>query len=197
MKPLKIRIRKKEKVPTRRQRNHRYRSDWKCKLVLDYKDTYKLFNCFGFGPIKTDAQFCKLLYQELGPGIYHILAWSKGYEGFWSFGMYELRSDGFVRIKKEKTAERKEREENKREIRKLKKEIAETKDIEKANNLKEELADTKEFQDLLVEIDEESNSHKRRGPTPYLKQKQPVYDFHEYEDINSNTEKEVSSSGLW
>ena len=82
MKKVKIRIRKKTTVPTKYQLNHQYRSDWKLVGVIDYEQSALVFNSIGNGPVRTEAQFAKLIYDNYGPGVYSCIYWQQGKEGF-------------------------------------------------------------------------------------------------------------------
>lgn len=196
MKPILLRIRKKTKVPTKYQLNHLWRSDWKMAGVISYADSMRMFANIGNGPIKTDAQFAKYLYQSYGEGIYSILAWRKGRVGFWSFLTIELDSSGFARVPKNVTSEEREKKANIRNYKRLQEKLKKTTDNDERQEIKELINDAKddiEFDEEMAELDVDV----KRGPTPYLKQSQPVYRKHNYESFDCERKSEVTVNEFW
>ena len=190
MKPIKLRIRKKVRVPTKNAIVHQFRSDWKLVGVIEYAQSTMLFKCLG-GKIETDAQFAKLIFDNYGSGIYSVIGWKKGHEGFFSFGMWEVHEDGFARLKKNKTNEDNENEKIRRKLRELKKQS----DKIPTEELQEEIEELKEDVDLNKMIKE---AEPKKGPSPYLKQTQPLYRMHSYQSSElSRNKSEVEASSLW
>ena len=78
LKPLLIKIRKKTKVPTKKQINHLWRSDWKKCGTINRADSVRIFKAInGTGLIENDAQFAKMLLNNFGVGIYSLIARSE------------------------------------------------------------------------------------------------------------------------
>jgi len=175
---------------------HKWRSDWKKVMVLSYSDTYKLFKYFNkMNPIETDAQFAGMLMKTLGPGTYMSIAWRKGRRGFWGFWKGELMDNGFKRLKKEKTQEQKELDNNKREVRKLNNKLNSA-DKDEKQEISEEINELMEENNLNEELVYEEYK-KKHGPTPYLKQTHPVYHFHAYESFGNKQDNEVEVQDIW
>jgi len=193
MNPPKLRIRKKTKVPTKYQLNHKWRSDWKTVGVIEYNVSIGLFKILN-GNIENDAQFASFLYKNLGPGIYSILAWKFGYSGFWSFLTLELYDDGYKRLQKSQTMEQREKWKASIQIKKLNKKILTT-EPECKHQIQEEIDELKEEYDLNAEI--ENLLKKKRGPAPYLKTVMPIFKFHEYQSYNKDEYEEAEVDGLW
>ena len=63
MKPLIIHIKRRTKVPTKRQLVYQYRYDYKPVGKITYEDSRRLFKTVGGGPIETDAQLAYLMYK--------------------------------------------------------------------------------------------------------------------------------------
>lgn len=173
-----------------------WRSDWKLACRIDYNDSIKMFKNIGNGPILTDAQFAYYLYKNFGQGIYSVLAWRKGREGFWSFINLELNANGFRRVQKNLTPEEKEKNELKRNINKLNNELNDANNKQEKENIKERINNLKEEVDWSDEIIDMDKAIKR-GPTPYLKQTQPVYGFHQYEPIYQKEYEEAEINDFW
>lgn len=98
--PIILQIKKKETVPSIRQCNHHYRSDWKTLHTIDYQQSKELFASIGNGPISTEAQMAKLLADNYGDGIYMCIAIKKGRRGMWNFLMLKIEDGCFVRIER-------------------------------------------------------------------------------------------------
>ncbi|MAG47082.1 hypothetical protein CL617_00625 [archaeon] len=196
MKPIKLRIRKKTRVPTKNQIIHQFRSDWKLVGIIDYPDSVRMFKNIGNGPILTDSQFAKFIRSSWGDGIYSIIAWRKGYWGFWGFYYVEIANHGFRRLKKQITYEQKEIVNLKIQIRKNEKKLLETKSISERNELLKDIEDLKQDIDMEKQI-KDLDKPVLSGPSPYLKQTQPIYRFHSYEDVIQETKKEVVVDEFW
>ena len=182
---------------------------------FEYTDTTAMFKTIGNGPIETDAQFAKVLYDKYGPGIYSLIAINKGHSGFWSFWKVELTFEGFRNLhktrnfvnfqkkklfgkinglkrrlekdEKNKTDQHKKLSEGEKE--KIKNKLKSLKEVADTNFSEED----EEFDKMLSEFD---NSEKR-GPFPYLKQLQPVYNFHVYQPLKIKDTNEAEINGLW
>jgi len=182
-KEIRISIRKKTLVPTKRAIVHQWRSDW-CRVgVIDYPQSRAVFKVIdGNGLIENDAQFAKLLFDNYGDGEYYCQAWCKGHEGFWNFMHVVCGKNGFFkRVEKRMTQEEKELRENVSEIRRLASQYKEVEsEAEKADIVKE-IDMLKDMVDLDKEI-KSGETSKRRGPYPWLKTTQPIYKEHEYEE---------------
>ncbi len=70
--PIRIRINKGTRVPTKRQINHQERTDWKTVGVIDYSESPGIFSYLGNGGISNDAQFARLLIENFGPDRFFI-----------------------------------------------------------------------------------------------------------------------------
>lgn len=149
-------------------------------LKLNYVDTHSLFYKSSGGPIKTDAQFCKLIYDNCGEGEYLVLAFTKGKRGFYNFYHVMIHDYGFQRIKK-RSAYQKENRDIDLEIRHNKLKLNKINDNNEIKELHEEIDSLEEEKSLNKEI--EQSWKKRAGPSPFLEQKKPVYQLHSYENI--------------
>lgn len=113
--------------------------------------------------IKTEAQLCKYMYDRFGAGRYQILAWQKGYEGFWMFWLGDIYENGFCRdIRKNK------------ELDKLKVEHVKAKSYEEKADIEEEM----QFEREINKID---RVIKRKGPI-IIKTSRPGI-MHSYEEL--------------
>jgi len=180
-KSLILLIRKKTRVPTKYQSNHMWRSDWVKVGKISYAESISIFRSInGTGSIITEAEFAYLLYTSYGPGIYHINAWRKGTVGIISFIYLELTPEGFRRMQKNITKEEKEKQDDIKELRKLKKQIVDTSGEEK-QNLQEDIEDLKEGigfdRELIIALKSNKNIVNQ-----YLIPSKPIYKFHSYED---------------
>ena len=184
MQPIILFIRKKNRVPTKRQNVHLFRSDWNRVAKIDYKDSVQLFKNIGkYGIIETDSQFAKWIKDNYGLGIYSVLAMKKGRKGWWSFIKIELSEHGFKRLPKNVTKEELE----------LRKEIADKKGLEQRKAYakgeeKEYIESEIETSDELINMGKEEikeSKNKKRGCYPYLQSIQPVYGFHSYDDYGN------------
>jgi hypothetical protein len=93
--PIKIRIHKKTLVPTKKQVKHSVRSDWKYIATIDYKKSAKLFYYIGEGPLKNDAQFAKVIFDNYGSGEYLLIYWKLGMKGFKKFMQVDCDAEGY------------------------------------------------------------------------------------------------------
>ena len=189
MKPVTIIIRKKTKVPTKYNLNHAWRSDWKKTGKISYGDSFKIFRSIGSGSIETDSQFAKLLYINYGSGIYSLIAWRKGREGFWSFMKIELTDQGFLRLPKTQTQEGKEKRDTIVEIRRLNKKLIDVSNTKEKERIQTEINSLKEDYDINDEIIKLENTS---GCSNYLKSTKPLYKFHAYETFKKEEVNEVN-----
>ena len=189
MKPLLLIIRKKIRVPTKNQIVHQWRSDWKPIGKIQYKDSFSLLNAVNnTGLIKTDAQFAKLLYDNYGTGIFHVNAWRKGHVGIISFFFVELRSEGFIRLKRNISRDEKEKLEDVAEFRRLKRLLADSAGEERVRIQK----DLDDMQDV-ISMDTDIISMTRPSclyTSQYLTSTKPVYKLHAYENYGINAKQE-------
>lgn len=156
-----------------------------------------MFNYYNpSSPIKTDSQFANFLYKSFGEGEYMLLAIQKGRKGFFSFFQLELRNTGFIRIRKKPSQEKKEIMSNEMAITQLKNTLGDAEDINEKDEILEEIEDLKEDNDLNKEI-ENAEQAKKRGPTPWLKQSQPVYHFHGYDSFSVEKSNVLGDQSLW
>jgi len=81
MKPVKLWIKK--QIETRPGWWHYVPQFW---LLLD-----------DYCGINNETDLCKYIYQKCGQGRYLVLAWQKGYEGFWCFWLGNLYDNGYFR----------------------------------------------------------------------------------------------------
>lgn len=172
-------IQRKTKVPTKRQKYHLYRSDWKKVYKITYQESRIFFRYFSNTALfENDAQFCKWIKDNFGNGIYFISAWRKGRKGFWSFMKVEILDNRFRRLPKTIT----------RQQRELNKELADKKFLEmrKAVATGEERREIEEDisynSEIIEDIKGEIKGDNKRGCYPYLKSMKPMYSWHSYED---------------
>lgn len=180
---LTLQIKKKTRVPTKFQRIHQYRSDWKHKATLQPQHVKSMFNYFGKGGyIESDAQFLYWIFRNFGAGIYLVIAIKKGRRGFYNFMMAEITADGFYkRIKKNVTyTEMKEKREI-AELGNLKKRYRDSEDADYKEDIKSQIEEQKDYLELKYEFVGEDDSKSKKGCYPYLKSKSPVYGTHELE----------------
>lgn len=175
-------VRKKTLVPTKRQLMHMYRSDWKPVWKIDFMTAVQLFNYLNSNAtIVFDAQFTKLLRDKFGTGIYSVVYYKKGQNGFKSLIKCDIKEDVWCKLPRHQTAEDREKAKLISEARKIKRlaQNAETEEERSSahaelNNLMEEL----DFTDDLLKLE------KGNSINPYLKTTMPVFKYHEYLDYN-------------
>ena len=112
---------------------------------------------------KSEAQFANYIHKRHGVGRYQVLAWQKGYEGFWMFWLGDIFDDGFVRDKKKN-----------KELDKLKTEFNKTADFEEKRDIEEEINFSKEMYEL-------SKGGTRKGPM-WMKTVRPGQ-YHHFEEL--------------
>ena len=111
--------------------------------------------------IKTEAQLAYYIYKKHGPGRYQLLAWQKGYEGFWLFWLGDIMDNGFVRdLNKNKALD------------KLKQSLNKAQTYEE----KAEVEDEMQFEKELFEAEKTT---KRRGPLGIKKARSGVINAYE------------------
>jgi hypothetical protein len=105
--------------------------------------------------IKTEAQLCGYMYRKYGAGRFMVLAYQKGYSGFWCFWLGEIFRNGFVREGKKNV-----------EADKLQSQLKTNKSLsyEERENIEEEIADYREMNQM-------EKRFVRRGPTGLKKAK--------------------------
>ena len=169
-----------------------YRSDWPRVAHFDYSETPQIINSInGNGPIETDAQFAKYIYDNLGAGEYVVWAWCKGRKGTWCFLHLVCFDNGyFKRVCSEMTVEEKEFNLNKREYVKVQRKMRESESDEERQEIQEEeqeLLDEMGTTKEMIEVEKETT---RRGPGVYLKTTRPLYSEHQYEEFMVAEEQE-------
>lgn len=181
--PIKIHIHKKTLVSTKRQIRHDERSDWKKICVISYQKSEELFFEIGGGPIRTDADFAKALFDSFGDGYYSCIFWRKGVKGFRKFINVACGVDGyFMQFKAAVYKNRKKR--NKIEDYEYVKMLyMQETEFDEKNLLWEKL---RKLENAI-----ESSSDNTSLPFPYLKSLQPRYKPHGYNDSYVGREKEV------
>ena len=189
-----LRVRKKTLVPTKRQLLHNYRSDWILVGVVTYEESPMFFS-----NIRLDSQFAYWLKSNFGTGIFSIIAWKKGRRGFWNFMKVECTDDGYKRLPKPESSEKKERRDLKSEKNKLKRKLKKEDELgdEQKKMIKDNLEDLEEDISLYKELDDMNvSSH---GYSPYLRTILPVFKLHEYnaELRQLSPEEEKENYNLW
>ena len=197
--PILLVVRKKTKVLSRRQINHEFRSDWKLKCKIDYWRSRELFFEIGGGPVKTDAQFIKLVLEEFGDGEYSVLYWMKGRKGFRSFIHFIVKPNGYFKQVKAGVYKNKRKEKLEVEYVRAKFDYQEMKSE----------ANWDEMQNLQRKIDRADYA---QGPYPILQSLQPRYREHKIEGWEgleeieveqddepeeSNDKESVQETGFW
>jgi len=112
--------------------------------------------------IKTEAQFCKFIYDNWGEGRYLCQGFQKGYLGLWAFWLGEIQSNGFIRDKNENWA-----------LKKLKKKMKRAKSIKKRDEIEDDMEFEREYHNEIKKLG-------RRGPIIIKRAKIGV--LNEYEE---------------
>jgi len=176
--PIILLIRKKTKVPTKRQIKHKERSDWKLIWKVGYQQSAEIFFEIGGGPIKTDAQFAALILKDFGKGEYSILDCKKGRKGLRSFIHFIVKPNGYFQQVKAGVYKNKRREKLETEYSRAKFEYQESKTE----------ANWDELDKLQKKIDRADHA---QGPYPILESLQPRYKEHKIEGWEGFEEIEV------
>jgi len=176
-KPILLLVRKKTLVPSIRQIKHQYRSDWKLICKVDYQRSAEIFFEIGGGPVKTDAQFVKLVLEEFGEGEYSILDCKKGRKGFRSFMHFIVDSEGYFKQVKAGVYKNRRKFDLEDEYKKAKQEYQESRSE----------ANWDELDEIQKKID---RSEHAQGPYPYLESLQPRYRVHRIERFENREEAE-------
>ncbi len=191
MKPMLIRIRKKTKVPTKNNLVHQYRYDWKTVGTMDYFSTPLLLkNIDGKGHIETDAQFAKWLKDNYGIGIFSVIAWVKGREGFWGFIKVQCNVATFQRLRRNESAVKREKNKLMLKYKELK---SQNPDDESVQEQIEDIEEDNEMNE--IELDYEKNL--KNGPGRYLKTLKPIYREHLYDGEDVEEQEEAVNESLW
>lgn len=186
-------IRKKVEVPTIRQYNHMFRSDWKLMTVMDNDDCFRVFKFVGGGPVETDAQFARELVINYGVGEFSCLISRKGRKGFKRFIMLECKEDGFRQIKPGVYKPAK-KEDLKGDLDSIEAELKYVKDRDRKEYLEQQ------YRQVERAYFSESGT---ALPAPYLRSLQPRYKLHSYEgylleeDEPEQQKQEVVEEGPW
>lgn len=165
-------IKKKTKVPSRRQNVHLYRSDWKLAELFKPHDSSRIFQI-----CETEAQFSKFLKDRYGTGIYLVLMNRKGIKGFKVFTKVEISDRKFRRLIRNPTPEeielRKEKEE-----RKILEQRKKSASYEERNEIEDEIQSSDE---MISDIKGDIKKH-HYFISGYLQVSIPVYSWHSLED---------------
>jgi len=194
MEPISIHIKKKDdKVPTKFNLYHKYRTVHRLVGKISYSDSIRMFKKIGGGPILTDSDYAKMLLDTFGPGTYLNIYWNKGRRGFKNFIYIEVRGDSFRVIPKKKKKYGNEL----REIGRLRKAIT-TGEVKGKKLTAEEIQIAKEdIKDLKEEIDWDKDMEIEEGHIHnYLNYTKIRYKIHSYVQKNRNV-MEVDLNGLW
>ncbi len=189
-----IHLKKKDnKVPTKFNLYHKYRTVHRDVGKITYEDSIRMFKKIGGGPVETDAQFAKMLLNNFGPGIYLGIYWMKGMEGFRTFIYIEIQPDFFRIIPKRKKKYKNEL----MKIGHLRKMLETGKD---KNGEKLDDEDLKIAKEDMKEQKEEINWDKDMEYVGehlhnYLTYTKIKYKNHSYEPLKNNME--VSIDGIW
>ncbi len=188
MRPIQLQIRKKTLVPTKRQINNKWRSDWVTVAKISYQESVEIFRTInGTGRLTRDSEFAKEIYDSFGAGIYHVNAWRPRHKGIISFFFVECYDDGFARTKKSMSSEQKDKRDNVLKLRRLKRELTELQGWEK-DGKEEEIAELQEelgFDTELVKLMQPTSI-----TSQYLTTTKPIYRFHAYEDYRNPSAQE-------
>ena len=168
---IKVMIRKKVLVPSRRQIKHFWRNDWKLMTVMDCDDCARVFKEVGGGIIETDAQFARELVNNYGTGEFSCLLTRKGRKGFRRFIMLECGENGFRQIKP-KVYIPARKEDLKGDLDQIETQLKFEKDKDRKEYLEQQ------YRQVEREYFSESGT---ALPAPYLKSLQPRYKSHSYE----------------
>jgi hypothetical protein len=179
MKPLLLIIRQKFEVPSITQRVHKTKLIWKERYRLDYSQTPQFLKSLG-GVIENDAQFANWLKTTFGVGDYQVNAWMIGKEGFWSFIRILCNENDYCRIKRKDKKIRKELNDYKLEVSRLKVEQDSTDDSSAKIDLQKEID---VYENAAKNIEDESNPTTKYGTAGYLKAVQPLYKPHFYQEF--------------
>ena len=186
MKPLMLQIQKKTLAPAKYNTVHQYHTAWRMAGVLSYSDTARLFKCFGQGGvIETDAQFARLLKDNVGLGIFSIKAFVKGRRGFYSFMKVEISESTYRQLPKKETADEVAVRKARGELHKLTKESKkEGLSDEQKETISESLDSIKEDVELSKEIAALDSA--KRGCRPYLHPIKQIYYIHSYDEYRAS-----------
>lgn len=113
--------------------------------------------------IKNESQLAYYIYKKHGQGRFQILAWQKGYEGFWLYWLGDIMQNGFIRDKNKN-----------KELDKLKFEFNKAGTFEEKSDIEEEMSMEREINELDLKT-------KRRGPLGIAKLRPGI--LHPYEEF--------------
>lgn len=123
--------------------------------------------------IKTERDLLLFIYNNWGPGVYHIIGYAKGREGFWSFWKGEITNGGWIFFQQQYN----------------RKEVKEWEKMLEGNE------DDPEMQRIVEEEKEEAKrkrKSKRYGFDPFLKRSGRRGEWHRWED--EKLEKEMDGN---
>jgi len=172
-----VQIKRKTEVPTKYQRNHEIRIDWKTLYEIQKEESRKIFETVGNGPIRTTSEFVYFIHENFGAGEYMCIARTPTSPHFFLF--LKFICDDFKNYKIEPTYTS-----YKKRKRKFVPRIH--KNILRNLRLSTTEEDRKFYQqelDYAEEQDREKGlTQNRRGPHPYLINTPRVGELKEMED---------------
>lgn len=191
MQPLMLQIKRKTLVPTIRQINHQYRSDWKTLHTISYQQSCEVFKVLG-GTIETEAQFAKLLHDNFGNGAFLCVAFRKGLRGMWNFLKLVIDDNGFRRVEKGMSEEEKLIRNDLIDYRNLQKRYVEAETEQEKDYFGKEIGKMSYMDSIFIKY----SKKKRKGPMSYLKSTLPVYKAHEFEKYESKRDDELKNNNF-
>ncbi len=197
-----IQVKRKTEVPTKYQRNHETRIDWKTLHEIQKEESGKIFETVGNGPIRTTSEFVYFIHENFGQGHYMCIARTPTSPHFFLFLKF-ICDDRYYKIEPTYTSYKKRK---RKFVPRIHKNIL--------RNLR--LATTEEdrkFYQQELDYAEEQDKEKgltqnRRGPHPYLINTPRVGQLCEMEDYrdredddseenNINNNEEEYTQGFW
>jgi hypothetical protein len=137
------------------------RGDW-----MRYREVGRVQIDTDSSVIKTEKQICKYIFDRFGDGNYKVIAWTKGYEGFWLFWIGDIMEQGFIRNVRK----------NNKEIEYWKDEWNKADSYEEKESIEEIIEDVRKD----VEKNKKLESRKRRGPWGFKLSRPGI--LHNYDD---------------
>lgn len=187
-----LQIKRKTEVPTKYQRNHETRIDWKTVQTIEKEDSGRIFQTVGNGPIKTTSEFVFLIRENFGQGHYMILGRTKTSPHFFLFLKF-ICDDRYYKIEPTYTSYKKRKRKfvpriHKNILRNIR--IATTEEDRKFYQQELEYAEEQDKEKGLTQ--------NRRGPSPYLINTPRVGQLCEMEDYrdkdNDSEENNINNN---
>jgi len=189
--PILIHIHKKILVSTKRQVRHNYRSDWIKVGEIDYDLSARLLQYISYGPIRNDAQFIKVIFDNYGPGEYDLIYWRTGQRGFRKFMQFMCDAEGYQQVRASIPRWNAKKINLFFKIKKLKKLFHATTDEKERAYLRQEIGDYQRELNLPT---------RHPGPYPYLKSIRRKFEPHGYDEADEETEEaaeKIRYEGEW